>query len=861
MKLTRRISGICAVLLSGAGLSSGCSSSAGPEETGNLGQALTCDLGLTTALSGACSKANSEASITASALSNPNPAQIVADSSAYGVRLINVGGSYQGALRFVPLQTTSYNIYLGSPNLPFRVVGPGGQVVAPSCSSTLTSTECNKLRRVNTYQLVAGETYRLEVQPTTAASWVRLFIQTRLEPVATCDADDLTRLSVACTDAEAGSTKITASNGGVGTPVSLNTVYNITLPTVGTNTYAGTFSFSPAVSGDYELLLGTPKIPVAVAVGASPVNPDCSRLVSSAECKLLRRGDRLTLEGGVTYSFTLGPNVNTQFVRATIRRSVEDECALGTDNCDHDPNACVDADEGFSCVCPTGYVGTGVGDDGCAPEAVNECALNTDNCDDAPEACVDTPEGFNCVCPEGFIGDGIGAEGCQPAGVTSSQTPYVIPVAEGVEIKAILTVGDSPNLKPSGEPYRMVGIPDGLGAFDNGDGTFTLLSNHELTAAAGIPRAHGGTGAFVSRWQIRKSDLRVLHGEDLIQQVQLFSGGVYTPTTGVAMSRFCSADLPAPSAFYNASTGLGFDGRLFLNGEESGAEGRGFAHGLDGTSWELPRIGKMAFENSLASPAQSDKTVVISTDDGTGGQVYVYVGDKTASGSPVERAGLTNGTLYGIRVVGVPVEDPATGIATGAFELADLGNVENQTGAALDAASVAAGVTSFQRPEDGLWDPSNPNDFYFVTTASFTSNSRLWRLRFNDATNPALGGTIEMLLDGSEGHRMLDNLGIDSSGHIMAVEDVGNQPHLGRVLRYDIASDTLSVVATADPARFTSGSPGFLTQDEEASGIIDASSLLGPGWWLLDMQAHYSLGGELVEDGQYLALYDPATAG
>jgi hypothetical protein len=63
----------------------------------------------------------------------------------------------------------------------------------------------------------------------------------------------------------------------------------------------------------------------------------------------------------------------------------------------------------------------------------------------------------------------------------------------------------------------MAGIPDGLGAFDNGDGTITVLMNHELAATAGVPRAHGGTGAFVSRWQIRKSDLRVLNGRDLIE--------------------------------------------------------------------------------------------------------------------------------------------------------------------------------------------------------------------------------------------------------------------------------------------------------------------------------------------------------
>lgn len=802
-------------LLGGVGLVGGCSSGGPNEQTAAVTEGLSCNLGLANALSGACAKANGETSITASALASANPAQIIADNSAYGVRLVSVSGASEGALRFVPLQTTTYNIYLGAPNLPFRVVGPGGQVVA-SCSSTLTTTECNKLRRVNSYQLVAGQSYRLEVLPTTAANYVRLFIQTRLEPVATCDADDLTRVSAACSDAAAGSSKLTASAPNSGAPValSLDTVYTLTLPSVGTNTYSGAFSFTPDTSADYELFIGTPKLPVAISVGASPVNPSCSRLVSSQECSLLKRGDRVSLQAGTTYVFTLGPNVNTQFIRTTIRRSVDpDECALGTDNCDRDPNACVNTDDGFS-----------------------------------------------CVCPSGFAGDGVGPDGCQVAGVTSSQPAYLIPVADGVQTRAILTVGDSPNSKPNGDPYRMVGIPDGLGAFDNGDGTFTLLSNHELTNAAGVARAHGGTGAFVSRWQVRKSDLRVLHGEDLIQQLQLWNGTGYTPTTGVAMARFCSADLAAPSAYFNASSGLGFDGRLFLSGEESGLEGRLFAHGMDGTSWELPRLGKMAFENALASPAPSDTTVVVGTDDGTGGQLYVYVGQKTNAGSPVERAGLSNGSLYGIRVVGVAAEDAATGIATGRFELADLGNVENSTGAALESASVAAGVTSFQRPEDGLWDPTHPNDFYFATTASFTTSSRLWRLRFDDATNPAAGGTIEMLLDGSEGQRMLDNLAIDARGHIMLVEDVGNNSHLGRVLRYDVASDALSVVATADPVRFTAGAADFLTQDEEASGIIDASELLGPGWWLLDEQAHYSLGGELVEGGQYIALYDPATA-
>jgi hypothetical protein len=60
--------------------------------------------------------------------------------------------------------------------------------------------------------------------------------------------------------------------------------------------------------------------------------------------------------------------------------------------------------------------------------------------------------------------------------------PYLVPTVPGVEITPMMTVGESVNLKPDGvTPYRAVGIMDGMGAYDNGDGTFTLLMNHELT--------------------------------------------------------------------------------------------------------------------------------------------------------------------------------------------------------------------------------------------------------------------------------------------------------------------------------------------------------------------------------------------
>lgn len=447
-------------------------------------------------------------------------------------------------------------------------------------------------------------------------------------------------------------------------------------------------------------------------------------------------------------------------------------------------------------------------------------------------------------------------------GPSSSQPPYIVPLAAGVEVRSILTVGDWVNRRPDGAPYRMVGIPDGLGAFDNGDGTFTVLMNHELSRSRGLARAHGAPGAFVSRWVVRKSDLAVLHGEDLIRRVVTWNRQTASwnpPSTGVAFSRFCSADLPPLTAFYDPVTGLGYRGRLFMNGEEAGAEGRAFAHTLEGISYELPWLGKLSFENVVAHPAGGSRTIVVGLDDSPGGQVYVYVGEKRATGNPVEKAGLVGGVLYGVKIEGVTKETDALRLAKGSrFTLQRLGDVSTWTGARLEAESRRAGVTAFQRPEDGAWDPNHPNDFYFVTTASFNNRSRLWRLRFDDARRPELGGTVELLLAGDEGPRMMDNLTITAGGQVLIQEDPGDNPYLATIWRYDIATGALEAVARHDPARFRQGGQSFLTEDEESSGIIDASQILGDGWVLLDVQAHSKQSDpELVEGGQLLAMRVP----
>jgi hypothetical protein len=416
-------------------------------------------------------------------------------------------------------------------------------------------------------------------------------------------------------------------------------------------------------------------------------------------------------------------------------------------------------------------------------------------------------------------------------GPSSSDAPYLDPSRPGIVTKSVLTVGDS------AAGYRMVGVPDGLGAYDNRDGTFTLLSNHELRRTQGVARAHGAQGAFVSKWTIDKDTLAVEKGEDLIQTLHVTSG----PT---ALERLCSADLPAFSAFWNAGSGKGYDGRIFLSGEETSG-GRAFGHvatGPDaGNSYQLEALGTGEWENLVANGTTGDKTLVTGTEDATGGHIVIYEGQKQTTGNAVEKAGLTNGTRGVIKVDGVDLEDSANGIPSDTrFSV------------------VSDGGTGFQRPEDIAWDTQNPNVLYFVTTNAFTAPSRLWRLTFDDVNNPSAGGKIDELLDGSEGQKMLDNITVSNRGQLILQEDPGNQAYVARVWRYYPDSDELVEVAHHDTDLFSPASDAFVTQDEESSGVIDVSSILGDGWFLLDDQVHKALSDpELVERGQYTALHVP----
>jgi hypothetical protein len=184
-------------------------------------------------------------------------------------------------------------------------------------------------------------------------------------------------------------------------------------------------------------------------------------------------------------------------------------------------------------------------------------------------------------------GTALAATGTGPSTTTD---PYVLPVADGVDVTSLLTVETPTDTGAASNGYQMVGIPDGLGAtFGPSGNDFRLFMNHELTAPSGVARDHGATGAFVSKWRINSDTLEVEEGADLIQSVRYWKYATHEYSTNAAVAgqdprfaRFCSGSLSAPGQFYNGETDRGYDGQIYFANAENGDVGRDFGVTTDG---------------------------------------------------------------------------------------------------------------------------------------------------------------------------------------------------------------------------------------------------------------------------------------
>jgi hypothetical protein len=143
-----------------------------------------------------------------------------------------------------------------------------------------------------------------------------------------------------------------------------------------------------------------------------------------------------------------------------------------------------------------------------------------------------------------------------------------------------------------------------------------------------------------------------------------------------------------------------------------------------------------------------------------------------------------------------------------------------------------------------------------------TLRGRLYRMDI-DPSDPTKA-SVTLLLDGDLGDDMVNPDNIDTSAHSVVIQEDRESAFRAihsRVLVYDIKDQTLRPVARVNTP------PPLPPGQWESSGVINAQTLLGNDWWLLDVQAHSTTapqpGPTLVpnssvgEDGQLLAVYIP----
>lgn len=485
------------------------------------------------------------------------------------------------------------------------------------------------------------------------------------------------------------------------------------------------------------------------------------------------------------------------------------------------------------------------------------------------------------------------------------------PGGSSLRLTSLITVGEvCTGLPSSSLTYLPPGRFDGLGAYDNGDGTITVLVNHELGASDGYPINVAGlnanvSGARISRFVIAKDiDGNAANGF----QPRVLNGGLaYDEVRSVdpnfakgGLTRLCSANLSEPFQF---GGGKGFVDRLYFTGEESGP-GRFFA--LDTANTDLYHVaafGRGGWESAVAVDTGSTNTVALMLFDdtsGTANHLYLWVGTKApTSGDLLRRNGIdtSSGALYAWKAETINTQ---AGLNAVALNTAVAGHWERlgsgteiaalPTAGALRSLAQAKGAMAFVRIEDGDVNPSTGKQVAFNTTggsgADLYGNTNLIELSAAFASDGSLRTTantssLKVIVDADRltgvarqsGVRNPDNIAWGRNGKLYIQEDravpggtangqFGSQeasiwevdPLTGSAQRW------AQIDRTAVPSAYgQSDSQPADIGNWEPSGLIEVSQLFGaPAGtvFLTNVMAHSltngSIGGptNLVEGGQ-----------
>ena len=207
----------------------------------------------------------------------------------------------------------------------------------------------------------------------------------------------------------------------------------------------------------------------------------------------------------------------------------------------------------------------------------------------------------------------------------------------------------------------------------------------------------------------------------------------------------------------------------------------------------------------------------------------MYAGDKKSSGSLVERAELTGGNLYDIKVLvnssGLVTEFSKKDWNTGdTFRSPPSVSATQERQRRLERCRASdrkrrEGRHRFQRPQDGAWDPNNPSDYYFVTTSNITPEvgETVTRVCGGSASRiePSRAGRLDQAARQRTGQHDREHLHAGAAhvrqrrgvGERTGVPrgDTGNNAYVAKQWLYDIESGKLVQIAQHDPERFVVG--------------------------------------------------------
>lgn len=475
----------------------------------------------------------------------------------------------------------------------------------------------------------------------------------------------------------------------------------------------------------------------------------------------------------------------------------------------------------------------------------------------------------------------------------TSEAPYITlaPGAPaGSAVKAVISSGDTIG------GFEFQGIPDGVGIAPGRHGRVEVYVAHEETTVPFFGTADF-QNASISRLVLDR------HGGVVNASVALPSSAGFL--------RFCSAFMAGPAE--------GFSRYTFFTGEETndivdvppnatyGADPAiapqrqgGYAVALDtrsGAYRPIPGMGRLNHENTVVVPGGwRHKRVLLTTDDtfsAPSSQLYMYIGHSAAD------VWNDRGRLYAFQVTRTnagPVNpsDPFNGANDyldiqpgddwqGRFIPVPKAIAEGTTGLApqdaLEQWSNDNNVFQFIRLEDVAYDRHNPRVVYIADTGStrvvadpttgrlvrgpsgtvgFADNGRVFRFELS-RHNPRRVTSFSVYADADAApsdptyvpFRAPDNIET-SENSLMLQEDAANAV----IWRHDFATGAWTIVATVnDPSG-------------ESSGIVDASSAFGAGWWALVVQGHGTLVRQQVvspsltlklESGQLLLMKLPGS--